>query len=287
MNVVFQDRNIETVESWNELTPLQAMECYLILFSDVVSGVEQRLILLMQCVTGITHRELIALESLCAKEYGRLGQLIYDAILSDLFGVTDFLFTETGGKKVVLPALTRCPYPNIGDFYACADEMENISFLEFTRILELHNQHTQSNNDACVHELLATVYRPAKPETVENQRSAYNGDRREPYFQREHQVKERMAFWETIDLKIKHLLMFWLGSCLFEVTERHREIFQRRSDKVNKWGWGGVMLTLADGVVNVDAVANQHFETVFVHLSMLEEQRLELKQLSKNQSNTD
>jgi hypothetical protein len=285
MKIIFQDKYIETVESWNELTPLQAMECYLILFSDVVSDVEQKLILLMQCVTGITDSDLEALKMICNAEF-RDGQLIFNAIVSDLLCVTDFLFIELDGKRVVQPALTRCPYPQIGDYHACADEIENLTFLEFTRVLELHNQHTQSQDDACVHELSATVYRPAKPETVENQRSAYNGDIREPYFQREHQVKERIPFWVSVAPEIKHLLMFWLGSCLFEATERHEGLFKRTSGKLNKWGWGGVMLTLADGVIHVDAVANQHFETVLVHLSMLEEHRLEMKQSIDNQSNT-
>ena len=278
MNVVFQDKEIETVEQWNELTPLQAMECYLVLFSDVATDIEQKLLLLMQCVTGITDAELKAVESLCLEAYGDGGHAVFAAVLADLLPVTDFLFLEKDDKKEINPALTRCPYPTIGNFHACAAELDNVTFIEFTRILELHNQHTQSQDDAVVHELLATVYRPAKPETLDNQRSGYNGDIREPYFQREHQVKERMAFWATVDTEIKHLLMFWLGSCIFEITERHDMIFKRRSDKVNKWGWGGVMLTLADGVVNVDKVAEQHFETVLVHLSMLEEQRLELKE---------
>jgi hypothetical protein len=46
-------------------------------------------------------------------------------------------------------------------------------------------------------------------------------------------------------------------------------------ERANDYSLGGVILSLAGGVANIDVVADQNFHNCFTYLSMLEDERLE------------
>jgi hypothetical protein len=69
--------------------------------------------------------------------------------------------------------LTRCLYPVITNsqginYYAPADELENITIYELSTILTLMDAYTREQTDDGLHQLLATVYRPVSMATAAN-----------------------------------------------------------------------------------------------------------------------
>jgi hypothetical protein len=237
---------------------------------------------LMLYLTGITEAELEEVQSLCVQEKGRAnGWKSFYSILGHLYTCTDFLLdkTESGGYAIS-PTFTKCPYPTLTDgtltLYAPSDDLDNVQFGELATLFELYDAHTQSDDPSVVHEILATVYRPAKPETAENVAMAYEGDRRQPLLRYEATVAQRVPLFEAMPEQIKALLLFWIGSCLAQIVKHNKALFSQNTVTYTKsYGWAGVMLKLSNGVVNLDAVAAQPFQNVLTHLNMLEDERIE------------
>ena len=197
--------------------------------------------------------------------------------------VTSFLFND---KEEVELGLTRNPYTRIGYrsrkrkkyLYGPGDLLSNISLYELGTTFTLFEKYLKDQNDEHLNKLLAVLFRPSKPRTKKNIRSDYNGDRRLPYQGYETTVKWRIPIIKKWPPLVKSLLFFWFSSCRNYIIEGHPNVFKiqpaNNLERIgNDYGWGGVLLSLSGGVVNLKAVGDQPWQHGLTYLSFLEDER--------------
>lgn len=292
MRITFQNREIETVESWDRLPVNKQLAAYQIIMSNIGEAIDEVLELpfkrqaLMQLITDISDNELNELYAICTNENALEGHFVFMNIIDDLCICTDFLFTTLeNGQKTINPTLYMCPFPsfqgneNRPTLFAAGTAFDNINFYELTLIFDLYNQHTQSDDPSVVNELLATIYRPAKEATPYNLASGYEGDIRQPILHYETMVETRKVMIDLLPEDVKMLLCFWVACCIDGIVKRNKQLFDRRQDYVQKtrdYGWASVLLKLSGGVVHLDAVAQQPYENVLTYLNILEDERVQL-----------
>jgi len=193
--------------------------------------------------------------------------------------------------------LTRCPYPKLlhtkpsnkgkpgekAAYYAPADALGNITIYELSVIFSDLEDYIRSNDETRLSSCLAVIYRNPKPKTPHNLEAAYEGDIRLPYRRYESTVSRREPHMQQLSPVIRQLLAFWLASCRAHIISNYKKAFERPEDsspwalagqKVgNDYSWGGVLLSLAGGPAQLEAVADQHYGNALTYLCMLEDQR--------------
>lgn len=191
----------------------------------------------------------------------------------------------------LLPNLTRSPWPEImgankTTWFAPAIGWDNLSIYELAAVFTHQENYHRDNSEQDLHTMLAILYRPGKPATLENKSMAYAGDRRLPYRNYEGTVPSRAKHWATMHPTVLHILAFWALSCREAIIKMYPRVFkvpgeEPQRERVNDYSWGGVILSLAGGVANIDIVADQNFHNCFTYLSMLEDERLEREMWGK------
>lgn len=193
---------------------------------------------------------------------------------------------------IIQPGLTKCPFAELKirqnnkviSWYAPANGLGNLTIYELGAIFT-HLESYHQNGAEALHTMLATMYRPGKPKTADNIESAYAGDRRLPYRGYEATVASRAKRWHTMDKLVIALLTFWITSCRAAYMKEYPRVFKPKAEELerdgNDYGWGGVLLSLSDGIANLNAVADTNAHTVFTYLSQLEDQRLEREMWGK------
>ena len=167
-------------------------------------------------------------------------------------------------------SLTKCPYPTlewqsnkvlgggrgkrkIKKYYAAADGLTNVSIHELSWIFNLLEAFGKNGEEQVLSNLLAVVYRPGKKSSPEGKASGYNGDRRRVLVGEESTIAERSRLMDGLAKEVRNLLWFWLVSCREAIIAEYPIIFD--TDAVEKevgekdYGWGGLLLTLSDGIV--------------------------------------
>lgn len=182
--------------------------------------------------------------------------------------------------------LTRNPYSVIEyqddrgrrhSLYGPTDELENVTLYELGAAFAYHENYLKSQASADLDRLIALLYRPSKPRSAHNQRSAYEGDRRLPYRKHEATLPARAQLVAHLPDLVKIALLFWFSSCRQAIVDGYQNIFRQDDPDVerigNDYGFAGVLLSLAGGIVHLDAVADQPWSNGFTYLSYLEDQR--------------
>ncbi len=214
-----------------------------------------------------------------------------------------FIPHETQAERYRLTLeLTRCPYPKLvydrpvrkgkpaekATFYAPADALRNITIYELSVIFSDLEEYIRSNDETRLTSCLAVIYRAPKPKSTYNLESAYEGDIRLPYRKYEGTVARREPHMQQLTPIVRQLLAFWLASCRALIISRYKKAFERPEDSSpwalggervgNDYSWGGVLLSLAGGPAQLEAVADQHYGNALTYLCMLEDQREALQQ---------
>jgi hypothetical protein len=180
---------------------------------------------------------------------------------------------------------TKCPYRIIShkevgfEWHAPADELENLNIYELGQAFTLFEKYLDSLNEDYIHQLIATLYRPAKPGTQYNIDSDYEGDIRLPYNRHERTVAQRAPYIKMLPELTKQLLLFWFASCRQKIIGDYPNLFTPPEDEPqgervgNDYGWGGIIMALADNVTQIDQIAEKPFHNVFTYLSFLDDRR--------------
>lgn len=291
------DMDFQVPQTWNELNLKQALGLYAIIMSDVEKGMPPGAVLpakrirMMCYLLGLDEQFMNDWRVIRQEEYQEDGDLIFyseiDEICSNLDGFFDI--EEDAGSNRLFSlkfSLTKCPFKKLtrtkkGDrkkhYYAPADELDNLTLYELGTTFTMFENYLETQEEAAADRLLATLFRPAKPPTEENRRSAYQGDRRLPLLHHEATIDKRACHMAKLPPLAKQLILFWFASCRQQIVENNPDIFTAPSpDKVGPdFGWGGVLLSLADGLTHLDQVSQQPYQNGLLYLRYLEHQRRE------------
>jgi len=290
-------------ETWNELTLAQQLHAYSLIMGesrmllDPQEVMPFKRILLFKCLSDITEEQFQLWRQDCIQEYPddpEGGQLAFLTELEEamsscngLFDITTEIDAESGQERTyysVKLGLTACPWPVLTltkksgkkkHYYAPSDGLENLTFLELCVTFSLFEQFIQDYDEDVLSELLAVLYRLSKPETKENKRSGYHGDRRQPYLHHESLVPARAKKMAHLPMPVRQLLLFWFASCRQSIIERFPELFTPADSQQaggSKYGWGATLMALAESLTNLDKVSSQPATDALVYLDYVNEQ---------------
>lgn len=224
------------------------------------------------------------------------------------------------GNKTYTPVLglTKCPWPELvftrdvetrfiasnrkrksltpptaakRSLYACADEFANMTVYELSHVWSYLDAFGKSGNERHLAAAIAVIYRVSRRETEEELESDWQGDRRRGFYKEESLVDKRIPLILTLPPQTLSLLYTWMVSCRQVIIDEFEVLFKAESETAidpNKpdFGWAGLLLQVADGVVDLERVANHGWRTVFTYLAKLEHERreMELKQAMRQGS---
>lgn len=296
MTIKINNEPVITVpDSWNECGTRQVLVLYQILFSNV-EPVQQPHILAakriqaMQALTGWDDAFLKRLEADMTAEAGgeEEGRHTFAAMLDAAAKDITKPYLETGedGATSVRYTLTRNPFPELSwkqrgkrrSYHGPADGLANLSIYELCVAFTLLEAYLKKPADGTADELIATLYRPPKPPTPENKARAYEGDRRQPYQGYEAATPGRKKRIATLEPLVKKVLVFWFACCRQDIVSRYENLFSQDKRKDvervgNDYGWGAMLIQLAGGLANLNAIGQQSWQNAFTYLSYLEDQR--------------
>lgn len=295
--------NTQIPTSWNDLTVDQALKAYRIIMSGKprlfteAEHVPAKKILLFKTLSGITDENLHAWKQDCLQHDPEHGELAYLEELNQAIKAVDFLFdikVSEGPTPETTYAIsltyTRCPFPQLEEdnnkkkrkhtgkkkttYYAPADALSNISFLELCVTFHLFEQYLQNYSEDLLNELLAVVYRPGKPATKHNKLAAYHGDRRQAYLHHEALVPQRKKKMEKLPKEVKQLIVFWFASCRQHIIGLFPDLFDSKTSgsQGSKYGWAGTLMAMAGSLTQLDQVSSTPAEDALTYLDYLNEQ---------------
>ena len=288
-------KRIPIPSTWNDLTLRQALACYQIIGMDtwgIFSAEELLHAKRLQIMMELCNIDHAFLEDWKAQEIeadpAEGANIFYSGLNTLSNTITAFAFQEKaqGGYQLAL-TYTKTPWPYLEAkyrggklrLYAPADQLSNVTIYELGMSFMALERFLQDQDEDALFELLAILYRPMKPATAENKRSAYQGDRRLPLLHHEATLPARKKHMRKLPELVRNFLVFWFASCRQQIISSYPNIFSSNPHGTageaagNDYAWGGVLLNLADGLPNLDAVAQQHYANALTYLSMLEDQR--------------
>lgn len=300
MIIRINDREIHPPQHWNDLPKKQLLQAYGILMTDSRGLfdnhelVHAKRIVLMKMLLDLDDAFMEEWKQDRIDEHGEDGNIIFLSELKEMLAVTDFLFDIQQEEEEALTYaislnLTKNPFPQLSRttkhgkekiLYAPADKLDNISLYELGRSFSLFEAFIKSGNEDYANELIATLYRPHKPKTSKNKRSAYQGDIRLPLLHHEGTVKKRQKHIAILPPAVKQIILFWFASCRQYIVESFPKVFVKSEGDESAsggYGWSGVIMSLAGGIIHLDEVAGQRYSNAMAYLSYLEDERLKQK----------
>lgn len=288
-------KTIHPPKSWNDIEPKMLYMLFTVLSGDFNNFLKPEEVVwatrigAMRLICGLSDQFVKEWRNIRMREHGDAdGLKIFHAELHEVTkAATGFMFAEKedeeGNTQVeIIHGLTRCPYPELDmgngvTWYAPADELGNLTIYELGSAFTLFEAYIKTENNDLADKLLGLIFRPSKPATEHNLRSNYEGDRRLPYAKHETTVDDRAEKFKTIPGFCKQLLLFWFSSCRQVILNNYPTVFTGGDGKADEFGWGGLLLSIAENPANIDQVAAQPFNNILTHLAMLEKQRKEAK----------
>lgn len=294
MTVQIKDKTLTLPDSWNECDTKQRIMIYTILMMDndpILTDVEilptQRILILQQ-LTGWDRFFLNRLKNTLQQVHGiEGGELMFNTMLLEASTevAAPYLEVSESGSYSMSFTLTQCPFPEIQykhrgrrrSIFAPADGLDNLTIYELCIAFTLFENYLAEPGPKTADVLLATLYRPPKPATAENRARAYEGDRRIPYQGYEATVTGRIQRVKDLPAITKQLILFWFASCRHAIIAAYPNLFDTTGNKAEKvgndYGWGGLLISLAGGLADLNTIGQQSWQNAFTYLSYLEDQR--------------
>lgn len=297
-----RSRNVICPQSWNDLDLRTLLAFYQTLFANngdeytVSMFTMVKLIGMTRMLLNLTDSDLAKWEADCLRENPEEGAAIFadelrQIIHAALAGL--FQIVEEEGKGTAYQCrlnLTKCPYPTLTHtqkgngkrpgkttyYYCAADGLGNVTIYELGMLYTLYENYVNTNDPQWADQLIATMYRTAKPATKDNVEMGYEGDRRQPLRRYESKVTERAELVRNMSPLVKRVILFWFASCRQYIAEQYPKVFKKSSGsgKGSEYGWAGVLLRVAGGPAALPTVADQHHSNALTWLS-IEQDRLE------------
>lgn len=307
--VTIDKKTYDVPQTWNELSLRDLHKCYAAVMTDAVGAVlpdEQMLLkkqMLIELLFGLDGAQLDEYRAGLEVENEEERDALFFETLKALYDLVTPAFFErmddaeddsTPEQYAVRLGLTKNPYRelklkgkihlnqtgkrNSKTYRAPADLLDNLTIYEmgyaFTAYEAWLNADAADKENALDY-LLAVIYREPKPPTRGNRESGYGGDIRRPLLGMESMIEQRQKKMKHIEPRVKQIVAFWFASCRQVIIERNPDIFRAPTGESSgrDFGWGGLLIELAQGIVNLDEVSRQPYQNAFLYLAQLEEKR--------------
>ena len=210
--------------TWDELSPAQLPRVVAILYGHYPDANQQR-VELLEVLLGVSRPLLLRLTSV---------QLV------EVFWLTDFVLTEPVARtRVVAPALRPAWFRPA--YYAPADELGNVSFLEFAFADAYFVAYCQGQEGKWLDHLLGTLYRPQRAR-YRPHAADYGGDRRADF--NENLIERYAARLAPLPQVTKLLVFAWYQGCRRALEQRYPHVFtpaNQEQAKAHPDGWAFVL----------------------------------------------
>lgn len=290
-----QTHTADIPQSWNDLTPTQAMTV-LELFQLPHATLTEKRISILSYLLGWEDSVWQAWEDDRKEEYGDDWKSIHAAELSEMLLTIGWLLEQQldkagqfTGNWQLSPKLTKNPIPKIilppghvqthgrASLLPPTDELQNLTGEELAHTFDAYEAYTQNPTDQTADRLIAILYRPAKAATEELEQENYYGDRRRPL--NLHNIDDRSnQISKVLTRMTRNIILFWFLSCRMQIVNTWPIIFQKADEhrkEDNKFGWWGIYRSITGDVLKVDDLAKKPYTDLFVELAYLETQRIQ------------
>ena len=140
-------------------------------------------------------------------------------------------------------------------YYGPEDALLNITFDEFLAAIGHYNSYTKTSSVSDLNQLIATLYRPKKPETPHNTLTNYHGDVRQEFYQTNIAIRAKAL--ETLAPGIKLGVKLFFEACIQYITTATNVnvqgnsidltvLFKGKSKQDNSIGMLNVLFSLAE-----------------------------------------
>jgi hypothetical protein len=299
--------------SWNDLDRRTLMLFYETLFAnqgDEFSGTSftsVKLITMTQTILGADMAFMTKWEADCIREDQESGSVVFleeltQVLQACLAGLFETKLDDDGNTAYSVKFnLTKNPYPELSHtpktkgkrkpkttwVYAPKDELANVTIYELAYAFQLYEAYLQTNDEKHALALIAVLYRPSRPQTIEDRASDWFGDRRQPLRKYEGKIDERAKLADGLPALVKRLLVFWFASCREYIISQWPQVFKKSDGDGGGSSnhWGDLLLSLAETGVfgNLDQTADQHYSNA---LQLLTKRDNEAKAMEKQLAKT-
>ena len=211
-------------ETWDELSPAQLLRVVPILYGSYADATQPRLELL-EVLLGVSRPRLLRLT---------------DVHLAQLLWLTDFVLAAPVTRTLgVAPALRPAWYRS--RYFAPADALANVSFLEFAFADAYFVAYCQTREPQWLDQLVGTLYRPQRA-GYDPRAADYAGDRRAVF--NENLLEHHAARLARLPLATKLLLFTWYRGCRHALEQRYPHVFTPATEEQARShpdGWGFVL----------------------------------------------
>lgn len=303
-----KEKTYTAPSGWNDLTTPQLMHTYQIINAKVpkdggipLHEVGAKKFALLAPLFGLNLMEMLHLRRQLIDELGEeAGSDTHLTIIRKLVNYTDVFFTKkkdgslSGAEGTIVttsPTLTRNPWPQLKNsksgkkYFGPRDNFENLTIYELGNIFTLFENYGNegADKDQIANTMIATLWRPPKPDSKENIEKAYEGDLRLPLSGYEATIPARIKDVATLPSAVKKVIIFFVQSCLHEIASTWGSLFEKMDDeeegtprkKSNAGSMATLLIKLSNGLIHLDKIQSQPYENVFVYLDMLEKERVE------------
>ena len=183
---------------------------------------------------------------------------------------TGFLFVDDGDGLTISPRLTKNPIPwikvadkkgTVQKYYAAhatdEDPLSNAPLNEMSHFFALYEAWRSEGDIKHLNQLIAILYRKAKPKTAENVKRNYDGDIREPLETYQSGIDRRAALLQAhLSQNMKRVIAFHIVSCRAKLSELYPNLFTR-SQNTEGGDWLDFVLELGDYDITKNALILQ------------------------------
>jgi len=295
--ITINERTIALPSSWNDLDPHRLAGAWQLLSQNTPAAFDAHevphlvRIRLLMYLAGLDEAFMRAWERDCIAYYGPedgptafLEEL--DGLLSELDPLFDIEDDDGRITYSIKLGRTRTPWQWLpaGDtrLYGPDDALTNITFYELVMTFTEFEEWLRTHNDTHLLRLCAILYRPSKPRTKDNLRSAYHGDRRLPLRDHEKTIPARMQAFAKMPEIIPQTISFFFASCRQAIVRRFPRMFSPAVGKAtSSTGYANLLLTAAGNISEIPKVADTPAYTVLQWLSMRVEEAEEIQRKMK------
>jgi hypothetical protein len=203
---------------------------------------------------------------------------ISDESRYDMEMLADWILEGTNSlTKQLLPLLE---VPSFGPFsiklYGPADELANLSFVEFIKAEGAYISYAKTRNEEALNLLVAILYRP-KRKDYDPDSPDFDGDIREKY--NDHLLAGRVKKVSRLPLATRQAVFLYYDGCRALILQQYSNVFRKPKDGDAKGrGWGHVLRSLAGSVNEYERTAHQPLGTVLIDLDMAIQESDELQE---------